>query len=135
MNRSRTARRAGAGFTLIELMVSMAIIALLAAIAYPAYGNYLKKSNRAAAQSYMIELAQAQSQYMADSRSYAPTESALNMTTPAAVASKYHISIAASDGPPPTFTITATPVPTSSQAGEDVLTLDQAGARTPASKW
>lgn len=135
MNRTRTARRAGAGFTLIELMVSMAIVALLAAIAYPAYGNYLKKSNRAAAQSYMVELAQAQSQYMADSRSYAASESALHMTTPAAVASKYQISIAASDGPPPSFTITATPVPTSSQAGEDVLTLDQAGARTPASKW
>lgn len=135
MNRTRTARRSGAGFTLIELMVSVAIIALLAAIAYPAYTSYLKKSNRAAAQSYMIELAQAQSQYLADTRSYAPDESTLHMTTPTAVASKYQIQIAATNGAPPTFTITATPLTTSSQAGEDVLTLDQAGARAPASKW
>lgn len=127
MNRNR-------GFTLIELMVVVAIIGLLAAVAYPAYGRYLVKANRAAAQSYMLELAQAQSQYLADNRAYATTIAALGSTTPAAVSSKYGIEITASNGPP-RFTITATPVATSSQAGDQALSINQAGAKLPASKW
>jgi type IV pilus assembly protein PilE len=136
MNRSRTASRGrAAGFTLIELLVCVAIIGILAAIAYPAYGNYLKKSNRAAAESHLMELAQAEAQFMADSRSYAGSVADLHLATPAAVSAKYSISIAASDGPPASFTITATPVTGSSQAGDGNLTIDQAGNRTPGDKW
>jgi type IV pilus assembly protein PilE len=136
MNRSRTASPGrAAGFSLIELMVSVAIVGILAAIAYPAYGKYLVKSNRSAAESHLMELAQAEAQYMADSRSYATTVTGLGMTTPAAVAAKYTISIAASDGPPAGFTITAKPILTSSQAGDPDLTIDESGKRTPSDKW
>lgn len=136
MNRSRTvsAGRA-AGFTLIELMVCVAIIGILAAIAYPAYSKYLVKSNRAAAESHLVELAQAEAQYMADSRSYAGSVGDLGMTTPAAVLAKYTISIAPTDGPPAGFKITATPIPGSSQDGDEALTIDEAGKRTPDTKW
>ena len=76
--RSQALRRpAGAGFTLIELLVVVAIIGILSAIAYPAYGKYLVKTHRTAAQVHLMELAQAQSQYMADSRSYAANVSDL----------------------------------------------------------
>lgn len=136
MNRYRTAAPArAAGFTLIELMVCVAIVGILAAIAYPAYGKYLKKSNRAAAESHLMDLAQAEAQFMADSRSYAGSVADLGMTTPDAVASKYTISIAASDGPPASFKITAKPVTGSSQDGDGELTIDQAGNRTPGDKW
>lgn len=128
MNRSR-------GFTLIELMVTVVIVGILAAIAYPAYGSYLVKGDRAAAQAHMMELAQAQAQYLADNRGYASSVAALNMTTPAAVSSKYVISVVASEGPPPSFTIKATPIAGSRQVADGELEITSTGARTPAAKW
>lgn len=127
MNRHR-------GFTLIEILVVVAIIGMLSAIAYPAYGNYLVKGNRGAAQSHMLELAQAQAQYLADNREYAASVDGLSMTTPTAVSSKYTIAITANDSPP-RFAITATPVIGSKQAGDGVLSINQSGTKSPADKW
>lgn len=134
MHRIPVARR-HRGFTLIELMVCVAIVGILAAIAYPAYTKYLVKSNRSAAQAHLIDLAQAEAQYMADSRTYASTVKELGMTTPAAVSAKYTISIALADGPPATYKITASPIVGGSQAADGDLSIDSAGNRTPGSKW
>jgi type IV pilus assembly protein PilE len=123
------------GFTLIELLVAVAILGILGAIAYPSYTKYLVKSNRTAAQSHLLELAQAQNQYMADSRTYASTVGALSVPAPAALSGKYTISISLADGPPASFTITATPVAGSAQAGDQALSINSAGVRTPVSTW
>jgi type IV pilus assembly protein PilE len=123
------------GFTLIELLAVIAIIGILFAIAVPSYGKYVAKGNRSAAQAYMMDLAHAEAQYFADSRSYADTVAALGVPQPSAVAGKYTFQIDVSQTLPPGFKITATPVPSSSQAGQDVLTLDNSGARTPAGTW
>jgi type IV pilus assembly protein PilE len=137
MTRTRTARhtRTAPGFTLVELMVCVAIVGILAAIAYPAYSKYLVKSNRSAAQSHLVDLAQAEAQYMADSRVYASSVANLSMSTPAAVASKYTIAIKLIDGPPAAFTITATPINDTNQAGDGTLSIDSTGARAPSDKW
>jgi len=123
------------GFTLVELMVAAAIIAILAAVAYPSYISHMIRSNRSAAEAHMLDLSQAEQQYLADQRSYASTVAALNMTTPAAVSSKYTILIEVQPGPPPTFLITATPIPSSSQASDGALTIDSSGTRSPGDKW
>jgi type IV pilus assembly protein PilE len=123
------------GFTLIELMVVVAIIGILAAIALPAYSQYLVRSNRAAAQSYLMELSQAQVQFMADSRSYADSVDDLQLPVPDSIAAKYDIAIELEDGPPKGYTITATPVDGSSQAADGELSINQAGTRLPGDKW
>jgi type IV pilus assembly protein PilE len=123
------------GFTLVELMIVVAVIGILASIALPNYQEYLKKARRSAAQSHMMDIAQRQQQYLVDARSYATTLSILGVDTPADVATYYTVELEASDGPPPSFIVTATPVTGTPQAGDATLTLDNTGAKTPADKW
>lgn len=121
------------GFTLMELLVVVAIIGILAAIAIPSYTSYVKKGNRAAAQMHLIDLAHAQQQYLADNRAYAATVAALGMTTPAKVDELYTISIDTQAGPPASFTITATAK--GSQLSDGNMTINSAGDKTPAANW
>jgi type IV pilus assembly protein PilE len=123
------------GFTLIDLMITVAMVGILAAIAYPSYTNYMVKSRRSSAQTYLMDVAQAEQQYLLDSRSYATSLTALNMTAPSSVAPYYTIAITASDGPPPTFTATATPIPGAPQASDVTLSIDNTGMKLPANTW
>jgi len=64
-------RNAQRGMTLIELMVVAAIVALLAAIAYPSYTRYVVKSKRSVAQSALLQIADRQQQFFMDNKTYA----------------------------------------------------------------
>lgn len=121
------------GFTLVELMITVVIIGILGAIAFPSYQSYMLKGRRASAQTHLMDIAQRQQQYLLDARSYAATLAELNMTTPADVSRYYTISIAAAAGSPPTFTVTATPL--GAQATDGALTIDNTGVKAPADKW
>lgn len=124
------------GFTLIELMVVAAIIAILAAIAYPSYQQYVVRGKRSAAQAQMMDIANREQQYLLANRAYADTTAlaASGFALPGEVSSNYSYSVSVNNSAtPPTFTITFTAI--GSQASDGNLTLDSVGTKEPAGKW
>jgi type IV pilus assembly protein PilE len=125
------------GFTLIELMITVAVIAILAAIAVPSYYQYTLRSNRSAAESAMQEIASAQERYMVDSRQFAGALTTLGYSVPPTVSPNYTVvtvatAASASGGTPPNYTITATPI--SNQVRDTscgTLTLKGDGTKLP----
>ena len=101
------ARRAR-GFSLIELMITVVIIGVLAAVAYPSYQDYMRRGYRSAAQTFMMTIAQRQEQYLLTNRSYAATVAALNLTQPPETTGKYTFTVTATTAPLG-YTIEATP--------------------------
>jgi type IV pilus assembly protein PilE len=132
-------KRAGwtGGFTLIELMIVVTVIAILAAVALPSYNNYVIKSHRTAVQQFLLNIASREEQYFLDARQYTTTigSGGLNLTTPSEVTGYYNVSVTLAAGPPPGYTISAAPVTTSIQANDGTLTFDNTGAKTPLAKW
>ena len=74
---TRLTKRDEKGFTLIELMIVIAIIGILAAIAIPQFSAYRKRSYNAAAQADLRNAATAQEAYYVDFQTYANDESLL----------------------------------------------------------
>lgn len=126
-------QRRESGFTLIELMITVAIVGILAAIAYPSYVAYTIRSNRAAAKAFLLEVSNRQQRYLLDARSYAADMATLQMTAPADVSRNYTITTEPKAGTtPPGFVAKA--VPAGAQATRDArcgtLTIDEAGSKT-----
>lgn len=73
------------GFTLIELMITVAIVGVLAAVAYPAYTDSILKGRRAQARTALLDLMQQQERYMTQFNCYLPfsTNSTLTATATA----------------------------------------------------
>lgn len=138
-----TARKKG--FTLIEMMIVVAIIGILAAIAYPSYQQQIRQSRRADAQAALVSLAGAMERIFSQSNSYtiggvAPALGAcptcifpaqVPTDLPAAQAAAQATYTLAIDYPVPPgflgFRLTATPA--GAQAGDGALTLLHTGAR------
>jgi len=124
--------RRSRGFTLIELMVVMAIMAILAAIAYPAYRDSVRRGNRRAAQSVMMDIVNREHQYFIANRVYADT-AAFGFTLPPELLENYTFDIALDAGPPPGFTVNFTAI--DGQLADGDLSVNSVGVKSPIEKW
>ena len=119
------------GFSLLELMIVIVIVAILAAVAYPSYQQHVVRTNRSAAQQYILEVSSLQHQFILDNRSYATTLAALGTSPTAAISDNYIVTIGGVDNTasPPTFTLQAAPKPGTTQQGSDTLTVNHLGQK------
>jgi len=123
------------GMTLIELAIVVVIAAVLAAIAYPSYQQYVVRANRSEAQQWMLDIANREEEYFLNTRSYGNmTELAVNV--PERIGRYYDVTVAVNNSvSPQTYTITAAPKVGTAQADDGTLTLNEQGMKTPADKW
>ena len=144
----RSPARLDRGFTLIELMVTMVIAAILLSIAIPAYNLYVLKSHRTDAKSALVDLASLEERYFSTQNAYTSIPSQLGYTAgavPFAVGSGYYnitalTVIAAtpptsttSAGTPASYSITATAI--GNQASDTAcatFTITSGGVQTAA---
>ena len=127
------------GFTLVEMMITVAIIGILAAIAYPSYANHIRKAKRATAQAALMDLASKEQTYLLDRRDYTNSIANLGFAVPTEIASDYTFTFPAgcarcysAGATPPMYIVQATPSAALAAKGEQTLTIDDTGAKTPA---
>lgn len=123
------------GFTLIELMVAVGIIAILAAIAIPGYTRYLTKSRRSEAQNTLLAIQQQQEKYRTTHNTYG----ALNVVWTGGTTENGYYNLAVTNVTGSSYTLTATA--TGAQANDTgctTLTLtysNGSASRTPSTCW
>jgi type IV pilus assembly protein PilE len=113
------------GFTLVELMIAVAILAIVAAVALPIYNQYTQRTYRAEAQADLMTCAQGLERFAAQNFTYDGAALA-DVCDPRSVdQGRYNIGLATAGD---TFTLTASPI--GMMAGDGDLVLDSAGNRT-----
>lgn len=125
------------GFTLVELMVTVVILSILAAIGYPAYTAHVAKSRRADAQQFIMQMDSRQKQILIEQRAFATAPNALNVAsenfscTATACSNQYYDitfnPAVDNSATPPSYTICG--IPKSSQSNDGVLKLTSEGSK------
>ena len=128
-------RRTQQGFTLVELMITVVVLAVLVGIAVPSYRQYVVRSKRVAAQAAMMDIANREQQFLIANRAYADkaTLESSGYAPPADVTESYTWNVVPAAVPLPSFVITFTG--TGGQGADGALTLTSTGEKAPAEKW
>ena len=120
------------GVTLIELMITVVIVAILAAIAYPSYTQYVLRSHRTAAKTALHDMASRQERFFTSTNAYGTTLAALGYPAGASVpvpdASNHYYDLSINAVTATTYTLQAAPAGSQVNDAEcGTFTLDQLG--------
>lgn len=122
-------RRTALGFTLIELMITVAVVAILAAVAIPSYSEHVRKSRRAQAKADLVELAQQLERFHTVQNTY--NGMTLPFTQSPRDGKSYYTLSLSGAATSSSFTLQAVPGTGQDKDKCGTLTLDQAGRKTP----
>ena len=119
------------GFTLLELMIVLSLIAILAAIAVPAYGRFAERARRSDGQNMLLQMAAAQERFFTNNNRYAASVVELGV---GGTSEDGHYTLTIGPGPSgdtQSFLLTASPAVTSAQASDSCadLTYNSLGVR------
>jgi type IV pilus assembly protein PilE len=125
------------GFTLIELMITVAIMGVLTMLVYPSYSDFVVRSNRAEAPRELVRLANLQEQLFVDSRAYTTNISDLGVGSTATYETPSHNYKISSTVVENTFTLTADAQGAQKTKDTDCIKIEitDTGKKTPISCW
>jgi type IV pilus assembly protein PilE len=137
---TQTFDREQRGFTLVELMIAVAIVAILAAIALPSYQESVQKGKRSDAKTGLVDAASRLEQFYLDNKTYTTDMTDLGYGAATNVDTTdgyYKMTVAASAGCTIASCFTVSAVPQGGQASDScgTLTINSKGAKTPSDCW
>jgi type IV pilus assembly protein PilE len=135
-------KRKASGFTLVELMIVVAIVGILAAIAYPAYTDSARKGRRAQAITDLYSIQLAQEKWRANNSTYGTLANVWGTVTTSPATGTAYYNLAISGNTATAYTLTATATTAGGQNNDKAggvsctpLTLNQNGPVGPAPRW
>lgn len=132
---SSKGQKSSRGFTLIEVLITVAIVGILAAIAVPNYSEYMKRGRRVDAVTFLLEVAGEQQRYFSEENRFASDMDDLgygsNATFNTPEGGHYVVSITVPD-PAVSYSITAAPITGGMQDGDDCgsFVITSSGGKT-----
>lgn len=132
-------RKNDLGFSLLELMIVVGIIAIISAIAFPSYSRYILKSRRSEAMTNLVKFQAAYEEYNAQNNTYPASNTLPPAITPIPSTTYYSYTSATTAS---SYTITATAIAGKSQVKDkegavacSTMTINNVGTQTPAACW
>lgn len=126
------------GFTLVELLITVAVVAVLAAIAFPAYQEQVRSTRRAEARAALQEIALRQQAFFLDNRTFTATLGAGGVDSATKTGSGfYDLAVTNPTGCPigSCYRLEATPNGVQADDSCGILVLTSVGTKLPANCW